>query len=314
MTKVLVIEDEKDIRRNIFEILTYEGYEPIQAQNGYIGVQLTQKYLPDLIICDVMMPELDGYEVLHQLQLEPSTATIPFIFLTALADRQHVRHGMQLGADDYLTKPFTHDELLSTIHARLTKHATALRKYGSQTSPDMNGNSSTGIGHSQSLFGATINGYQIGNIIGEGGAGTVYQAYQPSIGREVAIKVLRSKYVDNMEFIRRFQTEAELVARLEHPHIIPLYDYWHDEHGVYIVMRWLRSGSLRSVLHQTGSWDFSNTAHLLNQIASALAVAHSVGIIHRDLKPDNILLDERGNAYLTDFGMAKNLFSGSTDA
>src|ERR1044071_3643500 len=127
MTKVLVIEDEKDIRRNILEILEFEGYEPMEAPNGYVGVQLTQQYVPDLIICDVMMPELDGYEVLRQLQLEPSTATIPFIFLTALADRQNVRYGMQLGADDYITKPFTHEELLSTIHARLTKHATVLR-------------------------------------------------------------------------------------------------------------------------------------------------------------------------------------------
>ena len=140
------------------------------------------------------------------------------------------------------------------------------------------------------------------------------QSIKPTVGREVAIKVLRSKYVDNMEFIHRFQTEAELVARLEHPHIIPLYDYWHDSHGVYIVMRWLRRGSLRNVLNQTGPLSLSNATHLLKQIASALAVAHSASIIHRDLKPDNILLDERGNAYLTDFGMAKNLFSGATDA
>ncbi len=316
MTTVLVIEDEQHIRRNIVDALTYEGYEAIEAENGTIGVQLTLENIPDLIICDVMMPELDGFEVLQQLQSEPTAATIPFIFLTALADRQYVRHGMQLGADDYLTKPFTPDELLSTINTRLTKHATALRQYNNlHTTTGENRIASTkDTPRLQSLVGVTINGYQIGNVIGEGGTGTVYQAYQPSIGRDVAIKVLRQKYVDNMEFIRRFQTEAELVARLEHPHIIPLYDYWYDAQGVYIVMRWLRGGSLRSVLSQKGPWDFPQTVQLLNQVAGALSVAHNVGIIHRDIKPGNILLDERGNAYLTDFGMAKNLFSGTNDA
>jgi serine/threonine protein kinase len=162
----------------------------------------------------------------------------------------------------------------------------------------------------KSLTGSTIRGYQIWEKIGQGGAGTVYKAYQPAIGREVAIKVLQQKYEDNVEFLSRFQTEAELVARLEHPHIIPLYDYWHDKHGVYIVMRWLRGGSLRASLLQQGKWNISSTIHLVDQVTDALSVAHSVGIIHRDLKPDNILLDERGNAYLTDFGLAKNLLSG----
>ncbi len=122
--------------------------------------------------------------------------------------------------------------------------------------------------------------------------------------------MLRQKYANNTEFIHRFQTEAELVAHLEHPHVIPLYDYWYDEQGVFIVMRWLRGGSLHQSLERDGPWDLSRTAILLDQVASALSVAHSIGIIHRDLKPDNILLDERGNTYLTDFGLAKNLLSG----
>jgi serine/threonine protein kinase/CheY-like chemotaxis protein len=315
MTSVLIIEDEDPIRLNVVEILAYEGFTPLEAENGLVGVQLALQHLPDLIICDVMMPELDGYDVLRKLQAQPSTAMIPFIFLTALADRQYVRYGMALGADDYLTKPFTSDELLDTIQTRLAKHAAAINNYKTlvntvlepvlhptEASPALS-----------SLIGSSINGYQIWEKIGEGGSGTVYKAYQPAIGRDVAIKVLRQKYANNTEFIHRFQTEAELVARLEHPHIIPLYDYWYDTNGVYIVMRWLRGGNLHIALEQHGQWDLQPTCHLIDQVADALSVAHSVGIIHRDLKPDNILLDERGNAYLTDFGLAKNLFSGATD-
>jgi CheY-like chemotaxis protein len=129
MTLILIIEDEEAIRQNITETLLYEGFETLEAENGLVGVQLALQGTPNLILCDVMMPELDGYDVLRQLQGQPQTATIPFIFLTALADRSYVRFGMALGANDYLTKPFTPDELLTTIQTRLAKHAAALRAY-----------------------------------------------------------------------------------------------------------------------------------------------------------------------------------------
>ncbi|NKB17672.1 MAG: response regulator, partial [Pseudanabaena sp. CRU_2_10] len=112
MTKILVVEDMDSLREEIIETLTYEGFEVIGAENGAVGVELALKHLPNLIICDVMMPELNGYETLTTLRREPSTATIPFIFLTAKADKVDMRQGMQLGADDYLTKPFTIEELL----------------------------------------------------------------------------------------------------------------------------------------------------------------------------------------------------------
>ncbi|NJM28064.1 MAG: response regulator, partial [Pseudanabaena sp. RU_4_16] len=123
MTKILVVEDMDSLREEIIETLTYEGFEVIGAENGAVGVELALKHLPNLIICDVMMPELNGYETLTTLRREPSTATIPFVFLTAKADKVDMRQGMQLGADDYLTKPFTIEELLGAISARLAKQA-----------------------------------------------------------------------------------------------------------------------------------------------------------------------------------------------
>jgi two-component system, sensor histidine kinase and response regulator len=129
MATILIIEDEEYIRRNIAEIMTYEGFQPLEAKNGLEGVQVAQEYLPDLIICDIMMPELDGYGVLLELRSSPTTATIPFIFLTALADRPAMRKGMERGADDYLTKPFSQEELLTAVNVRLEKHAVAVREY-----------------------------------------------------------------------------------------------------------------------------------------------------------------------------------------
>ena len=157
----------------------------------------------------------------------------------------------------------------------------------------------------------TIRGYEIQERIGAGGFGVVYRAYQPAIERQVAIKVILPKYANRTEFIRRFEAEAQLVARLEHLHIIPLYDYWREPDGAYLVMRWLRGGSLRQSIERDGPWEPEETARLLDQIASALMTAHRHHVVHRDVKPENILLDEERNAYLSDFGIAKHLLHDS---
>jgi WD40 repeat protein/DNA-binding CsgD family transcriptional regulator len=151
-----------------------------------------------------------------------------------------------------------------------------------------------------------IKGYELHDRIGSGGFGVVHRAYQTTVGREVAIKIILPHFANQPDFIRRFETEAQLVARLEHPHIVPLYDYWRDPGGAYLVMRWLRGGSLRDALQQ-GPFELETAAQLLDQVTAALALAHRNDVIHRDLKPANILLDEDGNAYLSDFGIAKDI-------
>jgi CRP/FNR family transcriptional regulator, polysaccharide utilization system transcription regulator len=122
MKKILLIEDSQDIRENIAEILTLANYQVVEAENGKVGVELAKAELPDLIICDIMMPQLDGYGVLHLLSKNPVTAGIPFIFLTAKSEKDDFRKGMNLGADDYLIKPFDDLELLDAIEMRLKKN------------------------------------------------------------------------------------------------------------------------------------------------------------------------------------------------
>jgi len=131
MKKVLIIEDNDDIRENIAEILDLADYESLTAANGKEGVAKAMETHPDLIICDIMMPELDGYGVLHILSKKESTAGIPFIFLTAKAERADMRKGMTLGADDYITKPFDDTELLDAIEARLRKNDIIKKDYES---------------------------------------------------------------------------------------------------------------------------------------------------------------------------------------
>lgn len=129
MKKILLIEDNNEIRENTAEILSLADYDVITAENGKIGVELAQGQDPDLIICDIMMPELDGYGVLHILSKKQETASIPFIFLTAKTEKSDIRKGMDLGADDYLTKPFDDNELLNAIETRLRKHTLRSKEY-----------------------------------------------------------------------------------------------------------------------------------------------------------------------------------------
>lgn len=143
MKNILIIEDEVQIRNNIQEILELSKFDTLIAENGLQGLKLAKDRHPDLILCDLMMPELDGYSVLTQLRQDSSTATIPLILLTAKSERSDLRRGMELGADDYLTKPFQPDELLQAITTRLHQKAIA----DEQTQEKLN-NLSSSISHS----------------------------------------------------------------------------------------------------------------------------------------------------------------------
>jgi WD40 repeat protein/serine/threonine protein kinase len=157
------------------------------------------------------------------------------------------------------------------------------------------------------ISGQSIKGYELQELIGEGGFGAVYRAYQPVVKRDVALKIILPEYANNPEFIRKFEAEAQMVARLEHLNIVPLYDYWREPGKAYLVMRWLRGGSLAALLKQQGFLPAETIIRLVDQLGGALAQAHRHGVVHRDLKPANVLLDEDQNAYLSDFGLAISL-------
>lgn len=133
MGKILLIEDNPDIRENTAEILQLANYDVVTAENGKIGVEKAKQELPDLIVCDIMMPVLDGFGVLYLLSKNPSTAVIPFIFLTAKTDRVDMRKGMEMGADDFITKPFEESELLNAIQSRLKKNEIIRQEFSKTT-------------------------------------------------------------------------------------------------------------------------------------------------------------------------------------
>ena len=160
------------------------------------------------------------------------------------------------------------------------------------------------------MIGDQIGQYKIVAAIGQGGMATVYKAYQSAFDRYVAIKVLSRQFSEDPTFVKRFQREARVVAKIEHKSIVPMYDYGEEEGLYYIVMRLIEGGTLRKKMFYE-KIDLATAAHIIQQVAEALDFAHQHDVIHRDLKPSNILIDERGNAYLTDFGIAKMLGSNT---
>ena len=155
----------------------------------------------------------------------------------------------------------------------------------------------------ETLIGQTLGQYRVIEQIGKGGMATVFKAYQPGLDRYVAVKVLPAYYAHEEGFSARFEREAKAIARLDHPHILPVYDFGQSDGLSYIVMKYVAAGTLKDRLGQPLAP--AQALDILKQIAAALDHAHEQGILHRDVKPGNILIDEKGWVYLSDFGLAK---------
>ncbi|MDR9452169.1 MAG: BTAD domain-containing putative transcriptional regulator, partial [Acidimicrobiia bacterium] len=180
---------------------------------------------------------------------------------------------------------------ITDLENRILLHDAALTKPGAVQPP-----------------GGRLRGYELQEKLGEGAFGVVWRAAQPAVGRDVAVKVIKQKFSNRPDFVRRFEAEARLVASLEHPHIVPIFDYWRDPDGAYLVMRLMRNG-LDPV--SGDGWDTTRVLRVAEQIGSGLSYAHRRGLHHADLHPGNVLLDSEGNAYLADFGLATSLNLGS---
>jgi WD40 repeat protein/DNA-binding SARP family transcriptional activator len=150
--------------------------------------------------------------------------------------------------------------------------------------------------------GSAIRGYELRQVVGAGPVGTVYRAFQASVGREVAVKAIHPALTRAPPFVRRFADEARIVGSLEHPHIVPLHDFWREPAGAFLVLRWMDGGNLGQRLGRP--WEPDRIGRVFGQLADALAHAHDAGVTHRNLKPTNILFDATDNAYLVDFGLA----------
>lgn len=288
--KILVVEDEDGIRSNLVRMLGLEGYDVLEASNGRLGLETARLDIPDLILSDVMMPELDGYGLLEALRADPLTAGIPFIFLTARTDRMDRRRGMNLGADDYLGKPFSRDEVLDAVTARI-KRIQALEKTGP-----------TAVVAPQGSL--QIKGYRILRRLGGGGMSEVFLALRERDGLEIALKLLDTRTNQDASFLHRFIQEYALLEQINHPNVARIFDHGFTDEHAFITMEYFEHGDIKRKLAKGLSPYESLTIAV--QVAMALSQIHALGIVHRDVKPDNLMLRADGSVALIDFGVAKH--------
>ena len=154
--------------------------------------------------------------------------------------------------------------------------------------------------------GVEIGGYRVEELIGRGGMGEVYRAYDGHLDRNVALKILAPRYAEDEGFRERLLRESRIAASLDHPNVVPVYDAGETDAGFYLAMRYVEGGDLRVVLRREGALAPARALEIVSQVAGALDAAHAKGLVHRDVKPSNVLIDERGHCYLADFGLTQS--------
>jgi DNA-binding response OmpR family regulator len=313
MTSVLVVEDDASIRANLARLLRLEGYEVTVAADGSEGLRVAQGLRPDVMISDVNMPGLDGFSLVEALRADPMLATTGVLMLTALDDRASMRQGMKSGADDYLGKPFTRDELLEAIAALLKKRIRI--EDGIRLAVQAREDTDRALGQTLAALKdhrfapgeepLRLKGFRLVRKIASGHTTGVYLAEREADAMPVVLKVLEAPATDMGASLARFIQEYALLSRIADPHVIRIYDQGFTDDHAYIAMEYFELGDLRTELR---SGMFAERAvEVARQVARALHVVHAAGIVHRDLKPENVMLRRDGSVALADFGVAKLL-------
>ncbi len=278
---LLVVDDDAAIRRLIAHRLVHLGHQVVEAEDGGAALRAVAGGGIDLVLLDVMMPGMDGHAVLRTLRQMHPASTLPVIMVTAKDKGEDVINALHLGANDYIIKPVDFQLLAQRVAVHLKLKA----------------------GRNK-----TIGQYKILEKIGAGGMGVVYAAEEIDGGRRVALKVLpRAMTIDEV-FVERFQREARLAARVNHPNVVPIYDTGREDQTYYIAMELVEGHNLGQLCEgqpRSPVWALK----IARQVAAALEAMKSAGILHRDIKPENVIVASDDTVKITDFGIARDVAS-----
>ena len=292
----ILLVDDNAVNREVWSAhLTREGFEVKSAAGGEQALGLVEEFPIDLVLLDVVMPDMDGFQVLEALRQDYSASALPVIMVTAKGESDDVVQGFDLGASDYVTKPLDAGVLLARVNAQLRSRIPA-----SATSPPP-----SPLGEGSVLDGK----YQLDALIDKGNFGTVYRATHLTLGHRVAVKLLSTTLDTDPPSVTRFQQEGISACRIQHPNAVDVLDFSITSDGVpFLVMELLEGHSLDHEIQLSGPLSPLRCAVLLTPICEVLGEAHGLGIIHRDIKPQNIFL-HRGRhgevVKVLDFGIAK---------
>jgi CheY-like chemotaxis protein len=325
--QIFIVDDNPHNLALLSGILHEAGYEVRAANSGRRALQMAERQPPELILLDISMPEIDGYEVCRRLKLLPQLAPVPVIFVSALDDVLDKVRAFSAGGVDYVSKPFHAEEVLARVSAQLrlarlqselARRNAELERKNEELVLAQRKTEQVFSALSELLPGTVLAGnYRVDQKIGEGGFGAVFRGAHLGLDRPVAVKVLRPTSSGlTPAGLARFRVEGIAACRVEHPNAVEVLDFGVTDSGIaYLVMELLRGYSLEWLLTQHSALDAARCAEVLAPVCDVLAEAHRQGIVHRDVKPENIFLHQtqRGEVVkVVDFGLAK-LFEGSPD-
>jgi len=321
---VLVVDDAAVNRMLLEGILSDAGYKVRTASSGAEALQRIDESAPDIVLLDIRMPEMDGFEVCARLKARPRLAAMPVIFISSEGDVSEKVKAFESGGVDYVLKPFEAAEVLARVGTQvklfraqreLELRNVELQRRNEQLARANDRTERMFIALSTVLPGSTIDGtYRIDEKIGEGGFGAVFRGMHLDLRRPVAIKVLRPTAAEE---IGRFRNEAVAACRVLHKNAVEVFDFGVSSDGIaYLVMELLHGRSLGSLLRHSRTLSVARSAEIAGPVCDVLAAAHAAGIVHRDIKPDNVFLHsgEQGEVVkVVDFGIAKLLDPGNAD-
>jgi CheY-like chemotaxis protein len=309
---VLLVDDEKVLRRNLAKKLRREGHEVIEADNGAVALTMLREHSVDVVVCDIRMPDMDGMALLERVREE--SPDLPFVLLTGAPDVSTAVRAVGAGAFQYLTKPDDLPKLGACVAKAIGAHRLAVSRrliLESAKHPITRGIDSLAPRLEAITSGTILAGrYRVGRLLGAGGMGSVYEGRRGDLGQmPVAIKVIHAFLTERKDLLARFRREAEVVAAINHPNIVKVLDFVTGPGPAFIVMELLEGRTLAKVIEQEAPLSEQRVAFIASQVLSALAVAHDVNVVHRDLKPENLLLTTVAGmgdiVKLLDFGVAK---------
>lgn len=317
---IFVVDDNPKNLALLSGILQEAGYEVLAANSGRRALQLIARARPEVVLLDIQMPEMDGYEVCTQLKADEATSAIPVIFISALEDVFDKVRAFETGGVDYVTKPFEAEEVLARVESQLKifRLQRELERRNSELQrlydEVVRAQRKTGVVFSalaETLPGTVLDDvYRLDAKIGEGGFGAVFRGTHLPLDRPVAIKVLRPAAMNiTPEGQARFRVEGIAACRISHPNAVEVLDFGVSSTGIpFLVMELLRGYTLEWVLNERGRLSPERTVQILVPVCEVLAEAHASRIVHRDVKPENVFLHQtkRGEVVkVVDFGIAK---------
>lgn len=280
---ILVVDDDPAIRELIGQRLIHVGHNVTFACDGQEALLLLQQHPIDLVLLDIMMPNLDGFAVLKSLRTKHAPTSLPIMMLTARDGGEDVIRAFQTGANDYITKPIDFNLFFTRLNTHLTIKA--------------------GLGQN-------IGEYRTEGKIGAGGMGTVLAAVHKSTGQKVALKILPRSLTFDPDYVERFLREGELASRVKHPNLVHILEVGHDGETHYIAMEMVPGLNLADLVAQA-PLAIESAVSIGMQLTMALESLQQANIVHRDIKPENIIVSNDGKTKITDFGIARELSSPS---